>query len=200
VCAFLRAHPRHEVVSHGYRWIDYADVDEQTEREHMRRAVRVHQRVFGAAKPLAGVYVGRGTTHTRRVAVEEVPGLVYDCDSYADDVPYWVKVQVNDGSVRDHLVIPHTLDANDLKFAVAPGFSAGSDFLEHLKDTLDTLLHEGGKMMTIGLHGRLIGRPGRIAALRRFLEHVHSLGDAVWVCTRSDIARHWRAAHPPPTA
>jgi allantoinase len=181
----------HEVASHGWRWIDYQTVDEATEREHMHRAVEVIERLTGT-RPL-GWYTGRTSPRTQRLVVEH-GGFLYDADSYADDLPYWVKV-----GDQDHLIVPYTLDANDMRFATAQGFNSGDQFFAYLRDAFDTLYAEGErapKMMSVGLHCRLAGRPGRIAALRRFLDHVQA-HDKVWVCRRVDIARHWRAVHPP---
>jgi len=181
----------HEVASHGWRWIDYQDVDEATEREHMRRAVASIERLTGA-RPL-GWYTGRTSPRTQRLVVEH-GGFLYDADSYADDLPYWVKVEGT-----DHLVVPYTLEANDMRFATAQGFNSGDQFFAYLRDAFDVLYEEGErapKMMSVGLHCRLVGRPGRFAALRRFLDHVQSR-DRVWICRRIDIARHWRLNHPP---
>jgi putative urate catabolism protein len=181
-----------EIASHGYRWIDYQFVDEATERQHIRQAVAIHTRMTGASPP--GWYTGRCSPNTRRLAAEEVPGLVYDADSYADDLPYWVEV-----IGRPHLVVPYTLDANDMRFATAQGFNSGEQFFAYLCDTLNMLWEEGAerpKMMSVGLHCRLAGRPGRAAAVARFLDHAAAKPD-VWICRRIDIARHWIAAHPP---
>jgi len=181
---------RHEIASHGWRWISYQHVDETTEREHVRLAVETIRRLTGAA-PL-GWYTGRDSPQTRRLIVEH-GGFLYDADSYADDLPYWVPV----GSTP-HLVVPYTLDANDMRFATVQGFNSGDQFFAYLRDTFDVLYAEGErtpKMMSVGLHCRLAGRPGRTAALARFLDHVQR-HDRVWICRRVDIARHWRAVHP----
>lgn len=181
-----------EIASHGLRWIDYQHVDEKTERAHIRQAVEIQKRLTGA--PPLGWYTGRCSPNTRRLAVEEVAGLVYDSDSYADELPYWVEV-----GGKPHLIVPYTLDANDMRFATPQGFNSGDQFWTYLKDSFDTLYAEGEvrpKMMSVGLHCRLAGRPGRAAALARFLDYVRSFGDA-WVCRRIDIARHWLATHPP---
>ena len=180
----------HELASHGYRWIDYQFVDEDTEREHMRLAIAAHERILGE-RPL-GWYTGRVSPITRRLVVED-GGFLYDSDAYNDDLPYWVTV-----SGTPHLVIPYTLDQNDMKFAVAPGFTSGDGFYTYLRDAFDVLYAEGEtapRMMSVGLHCRLAGRPGRAAALARFMDHVLAHDD-VWVCRRIDIARHWIAHHP----
>jgi len=178
-----------EVASHGYRWIDYQYAGEDTEREHIRQAIEIQTRVIGS-RPL-GFYQGRMSPNTRRLVIEE-GGFLYDADSYADDLPYWVA-----GSDRPHLVIPYTLDNNDMRFATAQGFNSGEQFFTYLKDAFDLLYAEGEtapKMMSVGLHCRLSGRPGRAAALARFLDYVQS-HDRVWICRRIDIARHWYEHH-----
>ena len=180
----------HEVVSHGWRWIDYQFVSEKIERDHVRRAVETLTRVTGQ-RPL-GWYTGRLGPNTRRLVVEE-GGFLYDADAYDDDLPYWTLVDDT-----PHLVVPYTLDNNDMKFSLAGGFATGEEWLAHVRDAFDVLYAEGAehpKMMSVGLHMRLIGRPGRAAALARFLDHVER-HDRVWVCRRVDIARHWRAHHP----
>jgi putative urate catabolism protein len=180
----------HEVVSHGWRWIDYQFVSEEVEREHIRRAIASIERAAGA-RPL-GWYTGRLSPNTRRLVVEE-GGFLYDADAYNDDLPYWVEV-----AGRPHLVVPYTLDNNDMKFGTLHGFSTGDEFFTYLRDAFDVLYAEGGdrpKMMSVGLHMRLVGRPGRLGALARFLDHVQR-HDAVWICRRLDIARHWIARHP----
>ena len=181
----------HEIAAHGWRWISYQEVDEATEREHMQRAVAAIEKLTGA-RPL-GWYTGRDSPNTRRLVVEH-GGFLYDADSYADDLPYWVEV-----AGKSHLVVPYTLDANDMRFASVQGFNTGEQFFTYLRDTFDALYAEGAsapKMMSVGLHCRLIGRPGRIAALQRFLDHV-ARHERVWICRRVDIARHWHATHPP---
>lgn len=179
-----------EIASHGWRWIDYQYVDAATEREHIRLAVEAITRITGS-RPL-GWYTGRCSPNTRALVVEH-GGFLYDADSYADELPYWV--EVNEDA---HLVVPYTLDANDMRFATAQGFNSGDQFFTYLKDTFDILYAEGEhtpRMMSVGLHSRLIGRPGRAAALARFLDYVLE-HDRVWVCRRIDIARHWHAHHP----
>jgi putative urate catabolism protein len=177
-----------EVASHGWRWIDYGELDEDRERADIHRSLDAIDRVCGV-RPV-GWYTGRGSMATRRLVVE-AGGMLYDSDAYADELPYWVDV-----GGRDHLVVPYALDANDFKFLLVNGFVTASQFAEYLIDTFDTLRVEGGRMMSVGLHCRIVGRPGRAVALERFLEHVRSCSD-VWVATRADIARHWIATHPP---
>jgi putative urate catabolism protein len=180
----------HEIAAHGWRWIDYQFVDEGVEREHLARAVETIAKLTGE-RPL-GWYTGRDSPNTRRLVVEH-GGFLYDADSYADDLPYWVKV-----GGRDHLVVPYTLDCNDMRFATPAGFASGEDFFVHLRDAFDQLWREGErapKMMSVGLHCRLAGRPARAAALERFLDHVQR-HDRVWICRRVEIARHWIAEHP----
>jgi len=180
----------HEIGSHAWRWIDYQAMGIAEERRHMRLAIDTITRVAGA-RPL-GWYTGRLSANTRKLVVEE-GGFLYDSDAYNDDLPYWLTV---DG--KGHLVIPYTFDTNDMKFGTAQGFNQGEDFFLYLRDAFDTLYREGEtapKMMSIGLHTRLTGRPGRIAGLIRFLDHVQR-HDRVWICRRVDIARHWRKVHP----
>ena len=181
---------RWEIASHGYRWIDYQSVDVDTEREHMRKAIEIQTRVAGE-RPL-GWYTGRNSPNTRRLVVEE-GGFLYDADSYADELPYW-----NTEYGRPHLIVPYTLDANDMRFATPQGFNSGDQFFAYLRDAFDVLYEEGAetpRMMSVGLHCRLVGRPGRAASLARFLDHVCN-HDRVWVCRRIDIARHWHEHHP----
>jgi putative urate catabolism protein len=181
----------HEIACHGWRWISYQNVDEATERAHMKHAVEVIRRMTGSAP--VGWYTGRDSPNTRRLVVEH-GGFLYDADSYADELPYWVPVA--DGQ---HLVVPYTLDANDMRFASAQGFNAGDQFFNYLRDSFDVLYAEGEdrpRMLSIGLHCRLVGRPGRFRALQRFLDHIDA-HDRVWVCRRADIARHWHDRHPP---
>ena len=180
-----------EIASHGYRWIDYQSVDEATEREHLQKAIAAHREVTGE-RPL-GWYLGRCSPNSHRLVAEE-GGFLYNADSYADDLPYWDRSFDN-----PQLMIPYTLDANDMRFATPQGFNSGDQFFQYLRDTFDILYAEGEtrpKMMSVGLHCRLAGRPGRTAALQRFLDHVASHED-VWVARRIDIANHWRASHAP---
>lgn len=180
----------HEIASHGHRWIDYQYVGEETERAHMRLAIESIERVCGQ-RPL-GWYTGRCSPNTLKLVVEE-GGFLYDADTYADDLPYWAEV---DG--KNHLRIPYTLEANDMRFVAAQGFNSGDQYFTYLKDTFDVLYAEGEhtpRMMSAGLHLRIVGRPGRIAALQRFLDYVLQ-HDKVWICRRVDIARHWIEHHP----
>ena len=186
VAAMLEAN--WEIASHGYRWIDYQHVDEDTERDHLQRAIDIHERVTGA-RPL-GWYLGRCSPHSHRLVAEE-GGFVYNADTYADDVPYW---DATHGAPQ--LMVPYTLDANDMRFATAQGFNSGQQFYRYLKDTFKTRHAEGGRMMSVGLHCRLAGRPGRAAAVAKFLKLLAKQDD-VWLATRLDIARHWRQQHPP---
>lgn len=185
--AFLR--DGHEIASHGWRWIDYDGIDEATEREHMRLAIDTLRQITGE-RPL-GWYTGRTSANTRRLVAED-GGFLYDADDYSDDLPFWVSV-----AGKRQLVVPYTLDANDMRFASAQGFNSGEQFYAYLKDAFDVLYAEGEtapKMMSVGLHCRLAGRPGRAAALERFLQYLRS-HDKVWICRRIDIARHWHAQH-----
>jgi putative urate catabolism protein len=178
-----------EVASHGWRWIDYLEMSEGEERAHLKLAIETIERVCGQ-RPV-GWYTGRISGNTRRLVVEE-GGFLYDSDSYADELPYWLDVLG-----RAHLVIPYTLDVNDFKFLLVNGFVTGDQFYEYLVDSFEELYEEGGRMMTVGLHCRIVGRPGRARALDAFLEHVRER-EGVWVTTRAEIARHWREHHPPP--
>ena len=196
VDAFVAA--GHEIASHGYRWISYQDVDAAVERDHVARAVETIAAMTGTAPE--GWYTGRDSPRTRALVVAH-GGFVYDADSYADDLPYWTVVETPAGGTP-HLVVPYALDTNDMRFATAQGFNSGDQFYAYLRDAFDTLYAEGDprgqdapKMLSIGLHGRIVGRPGRLAALARFIEHVLRHDD-VWVARRIDIARHWIAAHP----
>ncbi|MHA1189415.1 MAG: allantoinase PuuE [Alphaproteobacteria bacterium] len=179
-----------EIASHGLKWIEYKDFSRDDERAHRDEAIRVHTEVTGE-RPL-GWYTGRSSIHSLDLAMEE-GGFLYSADSYADDLPYWVE-----GPNGPHLIVPYTLDANDMRFATPQGFNSGDQFFTYLRDTFDTLYAEGQagapKMMSIGLHCRLAGRPGRAAALARFLDHIRR-HDNVWTCRRIDIARHWHQRH-----
>jgi putative urate catabolism protein len=189
----------YEIAAHGLRWISYQQIDEATERAHMAEAVAILEALTGAA-PL-GWYTGRDSPNTRRLVVEH-GGFLYDSDSYADDLPYWTHVP-RGAALTPHLVVPYALDSNDMRFAALQGFNSGTQFFDYLRDSFDTLYREGDplgldapKMLSIGLHARLCGRPGRIAALERFLDYV-GRHERVWICRRADIARHWAAMHPP---
>jgi allantoinase len=185
----------HEIACHGWRWIHYQNFDEAAEREHMARGMQIIERLTGE-RPL-GWYTGRDSPATRRL-VADYGGFEYDSDYYGDDLPFWLQVKKSDGSVAPHLVVPYTLDANDMRFALPQGFSNGDAFFEYLRDSFDLLYAEGSErpsMMSIGMHCRLLGRPGRMRALQRFLDHVEA-HDHVWVSRRIDIARHWKAVHP----
>ncbi len=189
----------HEIACHGWRWINYQTVDEATEREHMRIGMEIIQQLTG--ERALGWYTGRDSPNTRRL-VADFGGFEYDSDYYGDDLPFWMKVQKTDDSVVPQLIVPYTLDTNDMRFALPQGFSQGDDFFTYLRDSFDVLYAEGDlngldrpKMLSIGMHCRLLGRPGRLRALQRFLDHVQA-HDKVWICRRIDIARHWKQAHP----
>lgn len=182
-----------EIASHGYRWLEYKDFPEEKEREHIREAVRLHTELTGE-RPY-GMYQGKPSGNTLRLVMEE-GGFLYSSDSYADDLPYWVP----GAGGKPFLIIPYTLETNDMRFATPQGFNAGDQFFTYLKDAFDVLYREGQegapKMLSVGLHCRLVGRPGRAAALRRFIEYVLS-HDKVWIPQRIEIARHWHAHHQP---
>jgi len=182
--AFLKA--GHEIASHGWRWINYQHVPIDEEREHMRRAIAIHRRLTGE-RPL-GWYTGRTSPNTRQLVVED-GGFVYDADDYSDDLPWY-----DSRYGKPQLVVPYTLDANDMRFATPQGFNAGEQFFQYLRDSFDVLYAEGGRMMSVGLHCRLIGRPGRLKSLERFINHVKK--KKVWIARRIDIARHWLKHHP----
>lgn len=180
----------YDVVSHGWRWIHYQDLDIQTERQHMQQAIEILQTLFGK-RPL-GWYTGRDSPNTRALVVEQ-GDFLYDSDYYGDDLPFWTTV-----GEKPHLIVPYTLDANDMRFATAQGFNTAEQFYTYLKDSFDVLYAEGEtapKMMSIGMHCRLLGRPGRFRALQRFLDYVQS-HDKVWICRRQEIAEHWLKHHP----
>lgn len=180
-----------EIASHGYRWVDYQFVDEATERSHFEKALDVHEQATGERPQ--GWYLGRCSPQSHRIAAE-LGNFAYNADSYADDLPYW-----NYDFDAPQLMVPYTLDANDMRFATPQGFNSGQQFFDYLKDSFDVLRGEGGRMMSVGLHCRIVGRPGRAAALAKFLDYVQSHDDA-WVATRLDIAEHWRKVHPPKAA
>ncbi len=184
---------RLEIASHGYRWLEYKDFPEAKEREHILEAVRLHTKLVGE-RPY-GMYQGKPSDNTLRLVMEE-GGFLYSSDSYADDLPYWVPGL----DQKPFLIIPYTLETNDMRFATPQGFNAGDQFLTYLKDAFDVLYQEGRegapKMMSVGLHCRLVGRPGRAAALKRFIEYVLS-HDKVWIPQRLEIAKHWHEHHKP---
>ena len=185
----------HEIACHGWRWIHYQNMDEATEREHMRIGVEIIKRLTGQA-PM-GWYTGRDSPNTRKLVVEH-GGFLYDADYYGDDLPFWTRVETTDGRTVDHLVVPYTLDTNDMRFATPQGFNTADHFFTYLRDAFDVLYAEGEdrpKMMSVGMHCRLLGRPGRFPALQRFLDHIEK-HDRVWVTRRVDIARHWIEKHP----
>lgn len=185
----------HEIACHGLRWIHYQNIDESTERDHMLTALETIEQLTGVT-PL-GWYTGRDSPNTRRLVVEN-GNLLYDSDYYGDDLPFWTEVKTSDGETKPHLIVPYTLDTNDMRFATPQGFNSGEQFYQYLRDSFDVLYAEGEstpKMLSIGLHCRLTGRPGRFGALQRFLDHIQS-HDRVWICRRIDIARHWIDRHP----
>lgn len=185
-----------EIATHGLKWIDYRDRPEAEERVHIAEAVAIQTQLTGH-RPL-GMYQGRTSANTLRLTMED-GGFLYSADSYADDLPYWVEGPNGRGGTGPFLIVPYTLDANDMRFATPQGFNAGEQFFAYLKDSFDTLYAEGAdapKMLSIGLHCRLVGRPGRAAALARFLDYIAG-HDHVWVATRQAIAEHWVMAHPP---
>jgi len=193
----------HEIACHGLRWISYQDVDEATERAHMKEAVDIIRDLTGSAPQ--GWYTGRDSPNTRRLVVEH-GGFRYDADYYGDDLPFWQQVEHTgaDGqpAVTPQLIVPYTLDTNDMRFAAMQGFNSGTQFFDYLKDAFDVLYAEGDphglnqpKMLSIGLHCRIVGRPARAAALARFLDYVQGHAD-VWIARRIDIAEHWHARHP----
>jgi len=185
----------HEIACHGWRWIHYQNIDEATEREHLRRGMEIIQRLTG--ERALGWYTGRDSPNTRRL-VADFGGFEYDSDYYGDDLPFWLRVTKTDGATAPHLVVPYTLDCNDMRFALPQGFSHGDEFFQYLRDAFDVHYAEGAEhpsMMSIGMHCRLLGRPGRLRGLQKFLDHVER-HDRVWITRRLDIARHWRHEHP----
>jgi allantoinase len=189
----------HDIACHGLKWIHYQNVDEATERAHMAQAMQLIERLTGS-RPL-GWYTGRDSPNTRRL-VADFGGFEYDSDYYGDDLPFWMKVRKTDGSDAHQLIVPYTLDCNDMRFALPQGYSHADPFFQYMKDSFDALYAEGDpdgldrpKMMSVGMHCRLLGRPGRITALQRFLDHVQR-HEGVWVARRLDIARHWKVTHP----
>ena len=175
----------YEVASHGWRWIDYQNIKKSEEKKHMKLAIQTHKRIFGVRPN--GWYTGRCSPNTRDLVMED-GGFLYDSDSYSDDLPYW-----ETRNKKKQLIIPYTLDNNDMRFTTNQGFNTGDHFFTYLKDSFDTLYEEGKtspKMMSVGLHCRLIGKPGRIQSLKKFLDYVLKHED-VWLCKRIDIAKHW---------
>ncbi len=186
----------HEIACHGLKWIHYQNMPIEQEREQMRQALDIIERLTGK-RPI-GWYTGRDSPNTRQLVAEQT-GLLYDSDYYGDDLPFWTQVQSTAGQTRPHLVIPYTLDTNDMRFASPYGFSHGEEFFQYLKENFDCLYQEGDskpKMMNIGLHCRIIGKPSRFMALKKFLDYVQS-HENVWITTREQIARHWIEHHPP---
>ena len=189
VCEAIKK-SNYEVASHGWRWIDYQNISKSEEKKHMKLAIQSIKKIFGQ-RPL-GWYTGRCSPNTRSLVMEE-GGFLYDSDSYSDDLPYWEKK-----GNKKQLIIPYSLDNNDMRFATNQGFNSGDQFYTYLKDSFDALYNEGKtfpKMMSVGLHCRLIGRPGRIQSLKKFLDYVLSHKD-VWICKRIDIAKHWIKNYP----
>jgi putative urate catabolism protein len=185
----------HEIACHGWRWINHQHMDEATERQHMQTGIEIIRQMTGHAP--TGWYTGRDSPNTRRLLLDH-GGFEYDSDYYGDDLPFWMKVRKSDGQVLPHLVVPYTLDVNDMRFALPQGYSQAEDFFVYLRDSFDMLYAEGEtnpKMMSVGMHCRLLGRPGRMLALQKFLDHVQK-HDKVWICKRIDIARHWKVQHP----
>jgi allantoinase len=186
----------HEIACHGWRWIHYQNLDEATEREHMQRGMQAIESLTG--ERALGWYTGRDSPNTRRL-VADYGGFLYDSDYYGDDLPFWTRVAKSDGTTVNHLVVPYTLDTNDMRFATPQGFNTGDHFFTYLKDAFDVLYDEGEeapKMLSVGMHCRLLGRPGRIRGLQKFLDYIEQ-HDRVWVCRRADIARHWHTHHAP---
>jgi putative urate catabolism protein len=187
----------HEIACHGWRWIHYQHASPKLEAEHMRIGTEIIKRMTGGKWPV-GWYTGRDSPNTRRLVVEH-GGFEYDSDYYGDELPFWTTVETASGRKVQHLVVPYTLDANDMRFATPQGFNTAEQFFAYLRDSFDVLYAEGverPKMLSVGMHCRLLGRPGRFRGLQRFLDHVQA-HDKVWVCRRIDIARHWRSRFPP---
>jgi len=194
---------KHEIACHSWRWIHYQHMSESRERRHVEIGTKIIRDMTAGQWPL-GWYTGRDSPNTKRLVADH-GGYEYDSDYYGDDLPFWLQVKKSDGSLAPHLVVPYTLDNNDMRFALPQGYSHGDEFFEYLRDAFDVLYEEGGRnpaegrggpaMMNIGMHCRLLGRPGRMRAFQRFLDHVQA-HDRVWVARRIDIARHWKAMHP----
>jgi allantoinase len=189
----------HEVACHGYRWIHHQDMSPELERQHIDQGLAVVQKLTGEKG--IGWYTGRDSPNTRRLVADRSE-VIYDSDYYGDDLPFYMPVQTSQGSVKQQLILPYSLDCNDMRFSLPQGFSHGQPFFEYLRDSFDLLYAEGAdtpSMMSIGMHCRLLGRPGRFLALQRFLDHLETFND-IWVCRRIDIARQWLAHHPAPSA
>jgi allantoinase len=186
----------HEIACHGWRWVNYQQINEVVEREHVRIGTDILKQITGGAWPL-GWYTGRDSPATRRLVADQ-GGFEYDSDYYGDDLPFWLNVKTTSGNLLPQLVVPYTMDCNDMRFGLPQGFSQGDEFFEYLRDSFDVLYAEGAdcpKMMSIGMHCRILGRPGRLRGLQRFLDHIEK-HDKVWVTRRIDIARHWKQVHP----
>lgn len=185
----------HEIACHGYRWIHYQNMDEATEKAHLEKAIEIIKKLTGESPQ--GWYTGRDSPNTRRLVADN-GGFIYDSDNYGDDLPFWTEVEKSNGETAPHLIVPYTLDTNDMRFATPQGFNSGEQFFQYVKDAFDVLYEEGDespKMLSIGLHCRLMGRPGRFKALQKFLDHIQS-HDNVWIARRIDIAKHWMQEHP----
>ncbi len=185
----------HEIACHGWKWIHYQGIAPEVEADHLAHGMALLERLTG--ERALGWYTGRDSPNTRRL-VADFGGFEYDSDYYGDDLPFWLQVRKSDGALAPHLVVPYTLDCNDMRFALPQGYSHGDEFFQYLRDAFDVHYAEGDErpsMMSIGMHCRLLGRPGRLRALQRFLDHVQA-HDRVWVARRIDIARHWKARHP----
>jgi putative urate catabolism protein len=202
VQAFVAA--GHEIACHSWRWIHYQHMEEAEERRHIEIGTRIIRELTGGAWPL-GWYTGRDSPNTKRLVADH-GGYEYDSDHYGDDLPFWMPVEKSDGSTLQRLIVPYTLDTNDMRFASMQGFNTGDDFYAYLRDAFDVLYAEGDpagldrpKMLSIGMHCRILGRPARLRALQRFLDHVQA-HEGVWIARRIDIARHWRQVHPAPVA
>ncbi|MDN5625081.1 MAG: allantoinase PuuE [Acinetobacter sp.] len=191
--AIQQAH--YDVISHGQRWLNYQTIDIETERQHIDQAISILETLFGTT-PM-GWYTGRDSPNTRKL-LAEFPQIKYDCDYYGDDLPFWTNLTNLQGQSRPHLIIPYTLESNDMKFCAPAGFNSGEQFYQYLKDAFDVLYAEGEtepKMLSIGMHCRILGRPGRFKALQRFLDYIQA-HEKVWICRRGDIAEHWFKHHP----
>jgi putative urate catabolism protein len=200
VAAFLEQD--HEIACHGWRWIHHQFMSEARERQHIQIGTQIIRDMTDGRWPL-GWYTGRDSPNTKRLVADH-GGFAYDSDYYGDDLPFWTRVAKSDGQEIDRLIVPYTLDANDMRFVAPQGFNAGEQFFQYLRDSFDVLYTEGDpagldrpKMMSVGMHCRVLGKPGRLVGLQRFLDHVQRHAD-VWICRRIDIANHWAATHPAP--